>query len=57
MITVWILIAQLGGTPVTIDNIESEAACRDLATQIFNSPYLTKKDIPACFKIAKALAR
>ena len=58
MITVWFLVAYLGGpTPTVIENIASEAACRELATQMYISPYLTNKDKPVCFAVSKATVR
>ena len=58
MVTVWFLIAYLGGpVPTVIENIASEAACRELATQMYISPYLTNKDKPTCFAVSKVLGR
>ena len=58
MVTVWILVAYLGGsTPVVVQDIATEEACNTLAQQMFLSPRLDKKDKPACFQVQKVTGR
>lgn len=53
MFTVWVLVAFLGNVPIVIDNIASQEACEQLASQMLGSPAFPKQHLPGCFSVQK----